>query len=499
MASKTASQDITMTDAPVLPKEPTPGEIANMIIADLKKNITLLEKIVATKDTRLSSRVLRTISSTRRQATASILRELITQTLKHEDDAKLKDELVGYLNKAEPEKQGEHATSAMEISGGADAAAKKKGVLPEVETYLRLLVTIYLIDKKHYDLAIASSNSMVNRLQDLNRRTLNALAAKAYFYYARCYELTKRSEEVRGNLFAFYRTASLKHNDEAQATLLNLLLRNYLEYNLYDQADKLVSKVVFREDSTSSNQYARYLYYQGKIRSVQLDYTEAYKCLLGAIRKAPTNGARGFRIAVYKLSCIVQLLMGEIPDRSIFRQPGLKKALAPYLQLTQTVRIGDLATFHTVVNTHGELFKADKTFTLIQRLRHNVIKTGLRKINLSYSKISFADICSKLHLENVEDAEFIVAKAIRDGVINATIDHEGRFIQSKEVLDIYSSQEPQQAFHRRVQFCLNIHNEAVKAMRFPPDAHKPNADSLKERREREQEIAKNLVEEEDDF
>lgn len=49
-----------------------------------------------------------------------------------------------------------------------------------------------------------------------------------------------------------------------QATVLNLLLRNYLEYNLYEQADKLVSKVPLLTDSTvSSNQFARFLYYQG--------------------------------------------------------------------------------------------------------------------------------------------------------------------------------------------------------------------------------------------
>lgn len=30
----------------------------------------------------------------------------------------------------------------------------------------------------------------------------------------------------------------------------------------------------------------------------------------------------------------------------------------------------------------------------------------------------------------------------------------------------------QSAFHERIAFCLNLHNEAVKAMRFEPDAHK---------------------------
>lgn len=54
---------------------------------------------------------------------------------------------------------------------------------------------------------------------------------------------------------------------------------------------------------------------------------------------------------------------------------------------------------------------------LILRLRHNVIKTGLRAISLSYSRISLADVASKLALGSREDAEFIVAKAIRDGVI----------------------------------------------------------------------------------
>jgi len=262
----------------------------------------------------------------------------------------------------------------------------------------------------------------------------------------------------------------------------------------------LYQKITFREDNTSSNQYARFLYYQGKIKSVQLDYTEAYKCLLGATRKAPQNSANGFRQAVYKLACIVQLLMGEIPERSIFRQPGLEKALVPYLHLTQVVRVGDLKVFRDLVNAHTNLFKADKTFTLIQRLRHNVIKTGLRKINLSYSRISLADISEKLHLDNAEDVEFIVAKAIRDGVISATIDHTGGYIQSKENMDIYSTQEPQSAYHRRITFCLNAHNEAVKAMRYPPDAHKSNQiESAKERREREQEIANNLADEEDDF
>jgi len=60
------------------------------------------------------------------------------------------------------------------------------------------------------------------------------------------------------------RTCTLRSDHEGQSTLMNLLLRNYLTYNLYDQADKLVSKTTFPE-SASNNEWARYLFYLGKL------------------------------------------------------------------------------------------------------------------------------------------------------------------------------------------------------------------------------------------
>ena len=49
---------------------------------------------------------------------------------------------------------------------------------------------------------------------------------------------------------------------------------------------------------------------------------------------------------------------------------------------------------------------------MYNRLRINVIKTGLKRISLSYSKISLADIANKLGLYDNEDIELIVAKVI---------------------------------------------------------------------------------------
>ena len=52
-------------------------------------------------------------------------------------------------------------------------------------------------------------------------------------------------------------------------------------------------------------------------------------------------------------------------------------------------------------------------------------------ISLSYSRISLADIAEKLSLESTQDAEYIVAKAIKDGVIEAVINHEEGYVQSR--------------------------------------------------------------------
>lgn len=177
--------------------------------------------------------------------------------------------------------------------------------------------------------------------------------------------------------------------------------------------------------------------------------------------------------------------------------------LTLYICVLQAVRVGDLELFKSVADKFASTFSADRTRNLIVRLRHNVIRTGLRNISISYSRISLADIAKKLRLDSenpIADAESIVAKAIRDGAIDATIDHANGWMVSKETGDVYSTNEPQIAFNSRIAFCLNMHNEAVKAMRFPPNSHKEkeSAEKRRERLQQEEELAKHMAEEDDD-
>ena len=74
------------------------------------------------------------------------------------------------------------------------------------------------------------------------------------------------------------------------------------------------------------------------------------------------------------------------------------------------VRSGNVDTFQKVLKEYTKQFEADKTFTLIHRLHHNVIKTAIRRISLAYSRISLDDVSKKLCLSSPKDAEFIIAK-----------------------------------------------------------------------------------------
>lgn len=161
--------------------------------------------------------------------------------------------------------------------------------------------------------------------------------------------------------------------------------------------------------------------------------------------------------------------MGEIPDLTKYHK--LKK-LGPYLALLKSVKKGDLKEFKTIVNNYKGVFFNDKNYSLILRLRLIVIKVGLRKINLSYSKISIKDICDKLSLESEKEAQLIIMKAIRDGVFLAKINSETGIVESQEITDIYSTFDPQKAFLRRIEFLNHINNEALKGIKYPDNKDK---------------------------
>ncbi len=60
------------------------------------------------------------------------------------------------------------------------------------------------------------------------------------------------------------------------------------------------------------------------------------------------------------------------------------------------VRFSRCCLCREVADKNAAEFTADKTRNLIVRLQFNVIRAGLRRINLAYSRISLADVAQRL-------------------------------------------------------------------------------------------------------
>ena len=436
----------------------------------------MLDRAVALFDARFSLRALRSISTIRKCLTPDILAQVIVDTFPATvTSGNIAKQLLIALNR-ENLPLGRPSASDMEIDIEAKTPAKNgakkenKEIIAEIDVFLGILVQVYLFDSKQFQRGADFSRYLSERIQTLNRRTLDSLSAKVYFYFSLfCEHMAPLPPSpqspvvaIRPTLLAALRTAVLRKDIDTQASVIVLLLRNYLSTSHISQADLLVSHTQFPENAVN-NQVARFLYYLGRIRAIQLRYTEAHEHLTAATRKAPSSScAVGFSQTATKLLFVVELLMGDIPDRATFRQPTMEASLHPYFLLVQAVRVGNLEDFETAIAEHADVFRRDGTYSLILRLRQNVIKTGIRMMSLSYSRISLRDICIRLQLGSEESAEYIVAKAIRDGVIEATLDRERGFMKSKEVGDVYATREPGEAFHDRIRACLALHDESVK-------------------------------------
>ena len=158
-----------------------------------------------------------------------------------------------------------------------------------------------------------------------------------------------------------------------------------------------------------------------------------------------------------------------LPSASLTASPPSHQSLYPYLCLTRAVRVGDLALFQSVSARFSSSFARDDVSSLIVRLRANVIKAGLRRINLSYSAIPLQQIEDKLRLDDAfkHDGEALVVKAISDGVIDATLDPATAALHSTPTRAVYSSSAPQQQLHKRITFALDVHTDAVRALTYP--------------------------------
>merc|ERR1712004_382578 len=239
---------------------------ATLTLEDVREHCRLLERSVVSKESRFAVRVLRGLPATRKKLTGNIMKRLITGFYTH--SAAEREALLAYIPDDSMETDADVPVVNVRLRGAKSANTP----LPEVDCYLQLLILLFLMDAGKKEDSVKISDALVDKLASQNRRSLDHVAGRCYFYHTLSHEAVGQLAQIRGFLHARLKHATLHNDFEGQGVLINCLLRNYLHYNLYDHANKLVLKETFPEQ-VSNSEWARYLYYLGRIKAIQLDYS----------------------------------------------------------------------------------------------------------------------------------------------------------------------------------------------------------------------------------
>ena len=65
------------------------------------------------------------------------------------------------------------------------------------------------------------SEKIFTKLESQNRRTLDQISAKCYFYFSRAHEMGGQLEKIRATLHTRLRTATLRNDFEGQVRLFD--------------------------------------------------------------------------------------------------------------------------------------------------------------------------------------------------------------------------------------------------------------------------------------
>eukprot|EP01057_Protomagalhaensia_wolfi_P004938 Protomagalhaensia_wolfi_Nauph_80__4937@NODE_51_length_4181_cov_70_235635_g42_i0_p2_GENE_NODE_51_length_4181_cov_70_235635_g42_i0NODE_51_length_4181_cov_70_235635_g42_i0_p2_ORF_typecomplete_len326_score60_78PCI/PF01399_27/1_4e03PCI/PF01399_27/9_5e06TPR_15/PF13429_6/0_026TPR_15/PF13429_6/5_5e03TPR_MalT/PF17874_1/12TPR_MalT/PF17874_1/1_3TPR_MalT/PF17874_1/3_8e03Raffinose_syn/PF05691_12/0_069_NODE_51_length_4181_cov_70_235635_g42_i029843961 len=266
-----------------------------------------------------------------------------------------------------------------------------------VDTYIRIKRGGKTNGESILDQAIELSCHLKKSLRKVEEMSFDVLDAKAYFALYRLYHLAGKGVLIRPYLLEAFRTSTLERKELCQAALINQLVQSYIDASEFDLAIKFVLKTAFPENIRSTTQVVRCLFNLGRIQAVRLEYSDAHEKLMTAVKKLPPDPefAKGFKLLALKHAILVELLMGDVPDVAYFRnQPKLRA----YEGIVSAVRQGDLIAFTQIFEEYAQEYQKDGTWFLVERLRHSVIKAGLRRINNSYLRIPLVSSLTRLRL-----------------------------------------------------------------------------------------------------
>lgn len=463
--------------------------------AMLVAHLNLLNVAMKQNDKRIINRVLHYIPQIRPSLNAGLLLPIINAIPFSPAHSPMKAQAAALIASLPTDMSSPLSQGDIEKVAGASG--------PIGELYICFMAALLILQTGNASIGAMALLEIIKQAESKDSRVLDPLLARLFYYYGRALEVSGSlsSPDAFAFLMIAFRKSALRRDDETHAVLHNVLVRLMVLQGQCEQALKFIQASPFPQDCSGPN-VARHHYYLASIQAIQGEYAMAHENLEQAQRKAPHGkAAAGFVQSVTKLSVVVRLLLGEIPERSLFRQPMFASCLRPYLALCQSVRLGDMGRFQSVIQEMAPKFMADRSMILIQRLHQTVLKAGLRRLSVAYSRIPLADIQRKLGLATVDDAEFVVIKSLKEGLVQGHLDHAAQFLQCDPRSNTYYTTDPQRILHERLEQLASLQIECQRALRYPEGVKKSAAQSTTsaDALPTEAELMDDYLEADDDF
>ncbi len=309
-------------------------------------------------------------------------------------------------------------------------------------------------------------------------RHLDYFNSRVLKYYYPSLKYTGNSIEV---LYRLYATNREYGNHESVKVLTNCLLDYHINMGIYlpiynnNNNPRLIgisNKIKEKEQRNKNNnmtivccdtrescieksyyngnnsENARYFLYHGIIHMVNGEYKEALCCFS---RADVLQKKRGLELIVLKHTIICRLLVGDFVINCRY-----SPELEPYFSLVRCVKRADLMGFYKLLEKYREEYFKLNLWFVVRRLVKNLLREGVRKISMCYSRISIEEISRILGT----DARVLLEEALKnkfiDGYVQDGIYYGGNRFSGKEM-----------SYGIKIRELISVKDEISKMMHYP--------------------------------
>lgn len=245
--------------------------------------------------------------------------------------------------------------------------------------------------------------SIYDFLRELNlsgsARHMDYYNSKLLKYYYLSMKYLGKNIDILYNLHA---TNKEYGNTHSVAVLTNCMLDFQINNGIYHR---------ITAEITDSAENARYSFYHGIICLVRGEYRHAlsYFNTADILHQEPS-----LELKIKKYTIVCKLLLGDFSISYSYRDD-----LKPYFSLIGAVRRAETGLFYEIMEEYkAELFSLNLWF-IARRLLNNLLREGLRKISVCYSRISVSDISQILGV----NVDFLLHSCIRSGFISGHVEN----------------------------------------------------------------------------